>query len=85
MLSKLLYNPIPGQNLQLIINGFVVTQSIKRWIYHQISGYDMKVYIQDKHDWNRETWDFINRYGFEKAIKLHPPANNATTYQQVCE
>ena len=73
MLSKSLYDPIPGQNLQLVINGFAVTQSLTRWIRHQISGYDMKVYLQDKHDWNKETWDSIDWYGFEKAIKSRPP------------
>ena len=55
MLSKSIYDPIPGQNLQLVINGFAVTQSLTRWIRHQISGYDMKVYLQDKHDWNKDT------------------------------
>jgi hypothetical protein len=79
MLSKSLYDPIPGQNLQLIINGFVVTQSITRWIYHQISGYDMKVYLQDKHDWNRETWDLMDQYDFEKAIKSRPPTMQQQT------
>lgn len=73
MLSKSIYDPIPGQNLQLVINGFAVTQSLTRWIRHQISGYDMKVYLQDKHDWNKETWDSIDWYGFEKAIKSRPP------------
>jgi hypothetical protein len=72
MLSKPMYDQIPRQNLQLIINGFTVTQSITRWIHHQISGYDMKVYLQDKHDWNRETWDSIKWYGFKKAIKSRP-------------
>jgi ribosomal protein S17E len=44
------YDPIPGQELQLIMNGYVVTQLPTRWIRHQISGYNMRVYLQDKND-----------------------------------
>jgi hypothetical protein len=74
------YNPMPGQGLQLIVNGFVVTQSITpRWIRHQISGYNMRVYLQDKHDWSTAMWDTINWHGFEIAIKSRP----ATMQQQI--
>jgi hypothetical protein len=64
---------MPGQGLQLIVNGFVVTQSITRWIMHQISGYNMRVYLQDKHDWPTATWYTIDWHGLEKAIKSQPP------------
>jgi hypothetical protein len=67
------YDPIPGQGPQLIINGYVVTQSPTRWIRHQISGYDMRVYLQDKNDWPTATWDTIDWHGFETAIKSQPP------------
>jgi hypothetical protein len=51
-LSQANYLPAPGQALQLIINGFVVTQSQTRWIRHQISGYNMIIYLQEKNDWD---------------------------------
>jgi hypothetical protein len=33
----------------------------------------MQIYLQAKNDWDLETWDTINWYGFEKAIKSRPP------------
>ncbi len=40
---------------------------------HQISGHDMRIYLQEKNDWDSTTWDTIDWYGFEKAIKSRPP------------
>jgi hypothetical protein len=47
-LSQVTYPPVPGQELQLLINDFVVTQSHTQSIRHQISGYDMQIYLQAK-------------------------------------
>lgn len=70
LLSQATYRPDPGQALlQLIINGFVVTQSQTRWIRHQISGYDIIIYLQEQNNWDSETCDIFDWCGFEKAIK----------------
>ena len=80
-LSQATYPPVPGQALQLLINNFVVTQSQTRWIRHQISGYDMRIYLQEKNDWDSTTWDTIDWYGFEKAIKSRTPVMSVVPCQ----
>jgi hypothetical protein len=72
-LSKSNTEPIPGQCIQLIVNGFAVTQSHAKWIRYQITGYDMREYLQERHDWDDPTWDTIDWHGFEKAIRSRPP------------
>jgi hypothetical protein len=44
-LSQPCTEPIPGQRVQLIINGYVVTQSHAKWIRYQTTGYDMRQYL----------------------------------------
>ena len=65
--------PVPGQKVQLIVNGFAITKSHARWIRYQITGYDQRKYLQDKHEWRNETWESIDWYGFGKAIKAQAP------------
>jgi hypothetical protein len=72
-LSKSNTEPIPGQCIQLIVNGFAVTQSHAKWIRYQITGYVMRKYLQERHDWDDPTWDTIDWHGFEKAIRSRPP------------
>jgi hypothetical protein len=82
-LSQSTYPQVPGQALQLLINNFVVTESQTRWIRHQISGYDMRIYLQEQNDWDSTTWDTIDWYGFEKSDQVKT-TRHATTHQQVC-
>ena len=66
-MSQPCIEPIPGQRVQLIINGYAVTQSHAKWIRYQITGYNMR------HDWDNPTWDLIDWHGFGKAIQSRPP------------
>jgi hypothetical protein len=72
-LSQPCSDPIPGQRIQLIINGYTITQSHAKWIRYQISGYSMRQYLQDRHDWDNPTWELLDWHGLGKAIKSRPP------------
>jgi hypothetical protein len=78
-LSKPCTEPIPGQCIQLIVNGYAISQAPAKWIrcqitgYYQITGYDMRQYLQNRHDWDDPTWDIIDWHGFGKAIRSRPP------------
>jgi hypothetical protein len=67
-LSQPCAEPIPGQSIQLVVNGYAVSQAHAHWIRFQVTGYDMRQYLQDRHDWDRPTWENIDWFGFEKAI-----------------
>jgi len=66
-------DPIPGQQVQLIINGFAITQHHARWIRYQINGYNLRDYLQGRHKWRNSTWDYIDWYGFKSAIFQQTP------------
>jgi hypothetical protein len=72
-LSQPCVDPIPGQVILLVLNGYAISQSHARWIRFQITGYNMQHYLQDRHDWDKPTWEAIDWFGFEKAKRLLPP------------
>jgi hypothetical protein len=73
-LSQPCVDPIPGQAIQLVISDYAISQSHAHWIRFQITGYDMRHYLQDRHDWDKPTWEAIDCwFGFEKAIRSRPP------------
>jgi hypothetical protein len=76
-LSQPCVDPIPCQAIQLVVNGYAISQSHAHWIRFQITGYDMRYdmrhYLQDRHDWDKPMWEAIDWFGFEKAIRSRPP------------
>jgi hypothetical protein len=72
-LSKPCMEPIPGQCIQLIVNGYAISQSHAKWMRYQITGYDMRHYLQNRHDWGDPTCNIIDWHGFGKAIRSRPP------------
>jgi len=71
--------PLPGQRVQLVVNGFAITQHHAHWIRYQINGYNHRSYLQQKHQWSNSQWDTIDWHGFKKAMLSQGPTDRRRT------